>query len=118
MIKFRQHPRLARELPAQTVIVGKALFEGDRNVEPPIDGLIDGAHAATAQPPHNAIATLQSRISWQKRRPRIGLQMLLHFTEPVGDNYARAGQSGAVFKLSKSGEAIRRNRKLEESSTI
>src|ERR1041385_4336289 len=113
MIEFRQQARLARELTTQTMIVGEAFFERDRDVQPPIDGLINCAHAAAAEPLHNSVAALQSRISWQKRRPRVGLQRLLHLGDR-GDNYAR-WSAGLSFYLSKSGEAIRRNRKLEES---
>jgi hypothetical protein len=71
------------------MIARETLFERDRDIQPPIDGLVNGTHTAAAEPLHDAIATLQSCVSWQKGRPRVGLQHSLHLGDRLATTLTR-----------------------------
>jgi hypothetical protein len=79
MIQSGQEPRLARKLPAQTAIGRERFLQRHCNIQPPIHGFVNCAHAATTQTSDDAVTVLQNGSPWQKRRTGCGVQRLLHF---------------------------------------
>ena len=60
-----------RKLTTQAHVRGKGFLKRDGRIEPLIDRLVYGSHAAFSQAPHNAIAALQSCARRQKERATI-----------------------------------------------
>jgi hypothetical protein len=95
------------------MITCEALFEGNSDIQPAIDGLVNGAHTAAAEPLHDAIATLQSCVSWQEGRPRVGLQHSLHLGDRLATTLTRWAIGFSIY--SKAERLFRCNRQFEES---
>jgi hypothetical protein len=73
--------RASRPNWPQTLIGREGFFHRHGDVESSIDGFINRAHPATAKPFYDAVTALQHCAACQKRRPGVGVQSFLHFSD-------------------------------------